>query len=147
MNARRLALAAAAVLLATSFTASSAHAQWGGRGIRAGFFNPYLGNAFGSSLYSLGRVPVPPYFSLHPPVSYSGITPTTYGTSPFARLPSREFDFPVHELPEPVTPQKEGLRLKVQPGPQVVINPFYRPDGKTPAKAPRNPRIVRNPYR
>ena len=51
-----------------------------------------FGNVFGygfggfaaASPYSLGQVPVPPYFSLHPPVYYSHPVPRPYGYSPYA---------------------------------------------------------------
>lgn len=36
------------------------------------------------SPYALGRIPVPPYFALHPPVYYSQPIARTYGYSPFA---------------------------------------------------------------
>ena len=34
--------------------------------------------------YSMGRIPTPPYFSLHPPVYYRAAVPRNYGYSPFA---------------------------------------------------------------
>lgn len=36
------------------------------------------------SPYALGRIDVPPYFALHPPVYYSQPVARTYGHSPFA---------------------------------------------------------------
>jgi hypothetical protein len=44
----------------------------------------YPGFGLYSSPYSLGQVPVPPYFALHPPVYYSYPVPRSYGYSPFA---------------------------------------------------------------
>ena len=45
---------------------------------------PYFAYGYSGSLYGLGRLPVPPYFAIHPPVYYNTITPRPYGDSPFA---------------------------------------------------------------
>lgn len=56
-----------------------------GSGIGCGFGAVGYGS-FGQlgSPYALGRIPVPPYFALHPPVYYSQPVARTYGYSPFA---------------------------------------------------------------
>jgi hypothetical protein len=46
---------------------------------------PYPGMyGLGASPYSLGQIPTPPYFAIHPPVYYSNPVPRTYGYSPYA---------------------------------------------------------------
>jgi len=73
-------------LLAAAF-AVSGEARADHYGPRGGFFNgglPYFGYGYSGSLYGLGRLFVPPYYAVHPPVYYSGVTPRTYGDSPFA---------------------------------------------------------------
>jgi hypothetical protein len=67
---------------------------------------PWFGYGYSGSLYGLGRVPVPPYYALHPPVYYSAPSPRPYGHSPFA--------WRSHESQIPA------------PQPQVTINPFYK---------------------
>ncbi len=72
------------------------------------------GYGFSGTLYGLGRIPVPPYFALHPPVYYSEQVARPYGLSPFAYRSA------------PV----ESHRIK----PTVITNPFVK---RTPAVAPR----------
>lgn len=74
--ARVLLLAATAVAVVA---VSDARA---GGGISPGI--PYFGYGYSGSLYGLGYVPVPPYFSLHPPVYYGDRYARPYGASPFA---------------------------------------------------------------
>ena len=62
---------------------TSAHAFDGWGGYSSQF--PWYGHGNnGPAAYSLGNIPAPPYFALHPPVYYSHPTPRTYGRSPFA---------------------------------------------------------------
>ena len=75
--------------LVLSFGADTANAQRGfdGCGYGGYFGGGYsaLNGGVGNFLpYSLGRVPVPPYFALHPPVYYSQPVARPYGHSPFA---------------------------------------------------------------
>ena len=70
-----------------TMTADTSQAQFGFDG--GGFGNYaypglYGGFGFRPSPYSLGQVPVPPYFALHPPVYYSQPVARPYGYSPFA---------------------------------------------------------------
>lgn len=89
------------------------------------------------SPYALGRVPVPPYFALHPPVYYSAPVARTYGYSPHAypgsvRTPDAPAAMPAakmlknqHVTPAKNTPKKKrmlDLTMKVDDG--VVENPF-----------------------
>jgi len=94
----------------------------------------------GASPYSLGQIPVPPYFSLHPPVYYSVPVPRTYGYSPYA-------------YPGTVkTPD-----LKRRPQPKTVINPYFNEEGKRTIQAKATPKttatgttvtplVILNPY-
>jgi hypothetical protein len=79
-----IAVATAMVLFSTSTT----HAQYPGNvgyilGGGGDFGSGFRGFA-GASPYSLGQIPVPPYFAIHPPVYYSHPVPRPYGYSPFA---------------------------------------------------------------
>ena len=72
-----LAVVAAALVVAGTAPAQ-AHNGYGFGTVGYGSFGQ-LG-----SPYALGRIPVPPYFALHPPVYYSQPVARTYGHSPFA---------------------------------------------------------------
>ncbi len=99
---------------------------WGG-------WNSYgLGCGYGASVYGLGRVPVPPYYAIHPPVYYGNRVRRSYGDSPYAEPASRW----VSERSSPV----------------IIINPFVQQAGRTdsavdgvqePAKGAQ---IIENPY-
>ncbi|MEM6329178.1 MAG: hypothetical protein AAF790_02900 [Planctomycetota bacterium] len=79
---RLLIIAVAAIGLLLAGTTSS-HAR-SPSGYGGGLF---FGGGFGSTtiwdLYRSGRIPVPPYFALNPPVYYSYPVPRTYGYSPW----------------------------------------------------------------
>ena len=64
-----------------------------------------------ASPYSLGQIPVPPYFALHPPVYYSQPVARPYGYSPFALRPGQQ---PAEPIIQEVTK------------PAHIINPFYK---------------------
>lgn len=55
----------------------------GGGGFGLGGYGGF-GYGLRPSPYSLGQVPIPPYFALHPPVYYSMPVARTYGHSPYA---------------------------------------------------------------
>ncbi len=141
MKTNRLLLALFAASVVALF-AQSASAQ----GINAfgGRFNPYRGNRFGSSPYSLGRIPTPPYFALHPPVYYSGNTYRTYGQSPFARPPYPIFQAPratVSNIPANAAPTRSVKTLKV------VLNPYIdSPSAPIEAPKTRTAKRILNPY-
>lgn len=106
----------------------------GGLGIGGGF---YTGGLFQG--YASGRIPVPPYFAIHPPVYYSAPVPRTYGYSPFAYpghvrtpdLPAEAFGQPTvinnpycstcdkHETP--AVAESDDLAVA---GPKLFVNPF-----------------------
>jgi hypothetical protein len=103
-----------------------------------GGYCDYFGEGGFSNLYNQGFIPVPPYFSLHPPVYYSVPVPRTYGYSPFAYPGS---------VPTP----------DVQIGPEEIVNPYVEPDNDEPAAAKdasaktasftkSAPLVVRNPF-
>ena len=93
----------------------------------------------GLSLYRRRMIPVPPYFSLHPPVYYSGPVARSYGMSPFP-YPGDVTSPPVEELYKPA----------------VVENPFVSPTEKKVEEdkpeptddsvAEVAPEMIRNPY-
>lgn len=78
----------------------------GGYGYGA-YGNPW---GWGPSTQTLGYIPTPPYFALHPPVYYSHNVRRPYGVSPF-----------------PITsysPSSSVVYERSTPEPQVVVNPY-----------------------
>jgi hypothetical protein len=115
---RFVALLVLAVLIFAGGLASTADAQlpW-----RPGF-------GVGSSPYSLGQVPVPPYFSLHPPVYYSAPIPRTYGYSPYA--------YPATVM----TPE-------LKPTAKMIINPYFKGEAtEATQRTASQSKIIRNPF-
>ena len=107
-----------------------------------------VGNVYRApaTLYSLGRVPVPPYFSLHPPVYYSYPVPRTYGYSPYAypgTVMTPEIVSPAAALPienphmhnDHMHKDLEGEEVPASPAPRktntsplagrMIFNPFF----------------------
>ena len=73
----RTSIIAAAVLLFSGWQPCSASAgDWHGS-----YFSFYRG--LGPNVYSSGQLPVPPYFSIHPPVYYGLHMVRHYGYNPF----------------------------------------------------------------
>lgn len=94
-----------------------------------GFYGafPQYGFSHGTSLYGLGRIPVPPYHALHPPVYYSQPIPRPYGHSPFA--------------------WRGGESQQINPEPSVMINPYFKPsEPKAKVEETRTARIIVNPF-
>jgi len=95
-----------------------------------------------------GNVPTPPYFALHPPVYYQGVTPRPYGDTPFAYGPAngcRHAD-QSGRSPAPKRAQvivnphtnaagDERTALPGRPGPMWIINPYYRSEVARPEVA------------
>jgi hypothetical protein len=101
-----------------------------------GFGSPY---AYGNGWwpYTLGHVPVPPYYSLHPPVYYSHPVPRTYGYSPYpypgsVRTPEIEIAAAAEILNPHVDPQKQKKaktkRAAIQTAavPAMMTNPYVQ---------------------
>ncbi len=78
-----------------------------------------FGGFAAASPYSLGQVPVPPYFALHPPVYYSAPVPRPYGYSPYA--------YPGWIRTPAV--------VAAPPCPQVMTNPYVEPTSATSAES------------
>jgi len=123
-RARILALTVAAV--ATAFTTAAT----AGDGLHGGL--PWFGYGYSGSLYGLGRVPVPPYFALHPPVYYSQPIPRPYGHSPFAwrssDLRNSKSELTVNPyfkptLPPPPAPAVDAEEISQTAS--VISNPFF----------------------
>lgn len=80
--------------------------------------------------YSLGRVPVPPYFALHPPVYYSQPVPRPYGYSPYAypgSVRTPEIEVPQSAMIENphVTPQKVAEKTDQHTvSSEMIFNPY-----------------------
>ena len=84
---KRIIIIAAATIMFAGTSVPEAHAQFRGMrghksnlGIRGNRLNRlnggFVGQSGGSTLFDLyrtGQIPVPPYYSLHPPVYYNGI--------------------------------------------------------------------------
>jgi hypothetical protein len=111
-------------------------------------FGGYWGQQFpwfgygnnGPAAYSLGNIPAPPYFALHPPVYYSRPLPRTYGGSPFACscncnhagrqvAASRVIVNPHIQVkptePPAAPPESAAKPVKVASLPQRITNPHY----------------------
>ncbi len=92
------------------------------------------GYGFSGNLYGLGRIPVPPYFSLHPPVYYSEPVARPYGLSPFAHRsapievhrtkPTMITNPFVHESPADQPAEAKPHEDQVTSRAEVIINPF-----------------------
>ncbi len=120
-----IVLAALAVALLTSVPA---HA--GGFGCGSyGWSSPYPADL--TPLYSVGAIPLPPYFALHPPVYYDLPVPRTYGHGPWAYPPYMT-------TPEIVDPLPEIIQNKFVPQP--VKQASEKP------KVATAPLMIRNPY-
>lgn len=91
-----------------------------------------------SSAYRAGRIPVPPYYALHPPVYYGSQVRRPYGYSPYANYPVMQptrvlaFEQPVVGVPgllieNPYLPPQAPAAAKnsvAAPQPTLVLNPF-----------------------
>lgn len=138
MTKFRLLLSSLVVLSAMALLPSESRAQWGGP---EGIGN-LCGFGVSGTLYGLGRVPVPPYFAIHPPVYYGHRYFRSYGESPYARpaRSSRPFIVSAQLITNPFVPQPaasgaaapqaaeqpaEGAAVASQP--QMIINPYYEP--------------------
>ncbi len=123
----RSLLALLAALAMVGYFSETASAQSVAPQSTQGF--PYPGwIGYYASPYSLGQIPVPPYFALHPPVYYSAPVPRSYGYSPYAysgdtRTPDvvqpQVIDNPHVEPKETV--QRIGTKTVSA---QVILNPF-----------------------
>ena len=133
---RRICLFAFAITLLSFVMDSPAKAQgpWQWRGFAQYPFPGFTGFA---SPYSLGQIPVPPYFSLHPPVYYSVPVPRTYGYSPFAypgsvRTPEVAIEQP-EMIENPHVEQSDAV-LKTNntktASYQIINNPYVRDELK-----------------
>ena len=105
---------------------------------------PYFAYGFSGSLYGLGRLPVPPYFAIHPPVYYNTITPRPYGDSPFAwsgrprqveasqrRLIVNHFYTQAVETSGPVVASLPGVVIESAPAQASELVPPAEPGGAT----------------
>jgi len=147
---RILPLALAAIISASVLT-STASAQCGWGSQYRGYLHDQLflsrGYGAGGMLYSLGYVPVPPYYALHPPVYYSYPVPRSYGYSPFAypgyvRTPEIERPAPqtiLNPYVEPKT-ETEDLSNETAHAPLTILNPFVEQPVAT--SEPRLARII-----
>jgi hypothetical protein len=122
MKPRLVILLFAALCWGASTPGRSAHAQ---SPYLPGCWCPYIGGYSSSSWEQL------PYFAVFPPVYYHGVTPRTYGYSPFAYVAQ--------------APSSDSSCAT----PLVVINQYVagnaagQPPASTAAPAPR---LIKNPY-
>lgn len=101
----------------------------------------------GGSPYSLGQVPTPPYFALHPPVYYSVPVPRTYGYSPYAYPASMVTPEVVREPEVIVNPHVESPARMDRPrqashatqSPLAIDNPFVRAEVRAVSGAASHP--------
>ena len=116
-------------------------ARSGFRGFRGAvpLFGGVGGLAYGygheqNLLYRLGRIPIPPYFALHPPVYYTEPIAMPYGASPYARRPDGGCYDAVAKSAVIVNPhikqpdvEKKETPEKTASNTRLIINPFYLP--------------------
>jgi hypothetical protein len=131
MNTLRYLLPAAAVL-AVGLWAQTASAQCYGGGYDGftGSFGTLNAYGSGGTLYGSGYIPVPPYFSIHPPVYYSHQYYRPYGWTPFAQ-PSYMGAAVLRPEPRMVVnqyvkqPAKAAARTDSTAKAELIVNPFY----------------------
>lgn len=85
-----------------------------------------------ASPYSLGQIPTPPYYALHPPVYYSLPVPRTYGYSPYAypgsvRTPEVEMAEVIENPHAKDKPEVTPARTVAY---QIIDNPYVRSELK-----------------
>lgn len=142
MKTKTLALTIVAAMCVACYS-ETAQAQGpngpGGRRLAAaatGYYSDYFGYyQMLWRLYNTSHVPVPPYFSLQPPVYYTQPVGRTYGYSPYA--------YP----PYIMTPEAKAV---AKPMPATISNPYVtpvKPDAKQAKKTDGNTAaIVDNPF-
>jgi len=128
MKLHRVLYAVAVFAMAATLTGEIKAEGFGGR---TGL--PWFGYGYSGSLYGLGRLPVPPYFAIHPPVYYSLPQARPYGQSPFAY--SGDYHRPVkvvprvmrnpHFEPIPLPAPVESTTETTTSTVRVIKNPFY----------------------
>jgi hypothetical protein len=129
-----------AAVVAVLANPATAFEPYGGRN-HLPWYSPYPADF--TQLYESGKIPTPPYFSLHPPVYYSRPVARTYGYSPYAYPPQTktpEFATPVAKVIQNqfVPPLKDATKKvvkgRVAAAPVRIINPFVT-DGEAVAKS------------
>ena len=104
---------------------------YGGFGYGGGYGGYGYGDSQGTLLYRLNYIPVPPYFSLHPPVYYGQRIFRTYGDSPYANYPyprAYRQPSPPQMMSNPTIAIIPVAQKQSKPGQlaaKMVINPFY----------------------
>ncbi len=99
---------------------------------------PWFAYGYSGSLYGLGRLPVPPYYAIHPPVYYSLPQARRYGHSPFAY--SGEYQAPARVTPRVfINPHIERRVLPMEDG--ILPRPLDPPTTST-----STARVIANPY-
>src|SRR3712207_703087 len=121
---RLLVLSVVAAGVSFARTSDAFDGPWWGGWNMNGF-----GCGYGASLYNAGKIPVPPYYAIHPPVYYGHRVRQTYGDSPYAQPPSRW-----------------ALQSST---PVIIINPFVPSTANqmaTDHAPPMRSTIIENPY-
>lgn len=135
----------AIALAIATFAGANAHADWGFGIGGLGYGGLGLGYAYGNP-YVAGRIPTPPYYSIHPPVYYGQRIHRVYGQSPFARSAR----YPAMAASSATTARVvinkhvQGANLAAVPhqGAKLVLNPFVEQADAVVA----TPQIIHNPH-
>jgi hypothetical protein len=137
MNSARFTALMACAALAWGCLSCDASAQTLGCYGSYGFAHPgFFG--YSGSPYSLGQIPTPPYFAIHPPVYYSQPVPRTYGYSPYAYpgtvMTPEVVEPEIIENPHVTQPPaaEPAADVKVVRF-EVIHNPYVRAELKDPA--------------
>jgi hypothetical protein len=125
MKPRLVILLFAALCWGASTTGKSAQAQ---SPYLPGCWWPYIGGYTSSSWEQL------PYFAVFPPVYYQGVTPRTYGYSPFAYAAEAPWSGTSCAAPLVVINQYVARNAARQapagtapPAPPIIKNPYVKP--------------------
>jgi hypothetical protein len=148
MTMRALVICLTVLFAGLMFANTSQAQDYYSAGIGSGL--PYYGYGYSGSLYGLGRVPVPPYFSLHPPVYYSHeIQRRPVGDSPYAYSPQRSVAAPTRQCSKNpfvtdviIEEDSKQISEPTESVAQVMQNPFYNAGPETLATS----KMIYNPY-
>ena len=108
-----------------------------------GYCGPYNSHAYGNGWwpYTLGYVPIPPYYALHPPVYYSVPVARPYGYSPYP-LPGTALP-PIPAAPvalEVTNPYIESAVVdSTASTPRLIVNPYVNAGRISPTVLARQP--------
>jgi hypothetical protein len=94
-------------------------------------------------LYKNGQIPVPPYFSLHPPVYYGNVARQDYGRTPFAFPYTWWQQYGLPNASSPYAVPDAGRSGPFRTAPTVIVNPHVQEETTLTLAEPK---VIHNPY-